>query len=378
MSVEDVQDASIVEANMDDSSDDDALINLVGQARPAPARGCARGGRGRARGRGRGRGRSMVRDTEAALAEGWQKTEDVAPPDVQPFTGACGPTEILPPNTPAIDFLMQLLGDDFFSSVAHATNCNAVLKSPPAHPDPGSPYATSDPHWHVATADDIKAFVGINICMGLKEMSEYSDYWNTSPVLNDPFVSSSVMSKRRYEKLCRYLHCAVPGEEDAAYKLTKVRPFIIRCDERFDRFFKASQNVSVDEAMIQFNGRLSWKQYLPMKPVKWGLKLWCLCDASTGYCIRFRVYTGAEEGAGMDLGYRVVMGLMQPYLGKYHHVFADNYFTSVHLAEALLRDKTYLCGTTRSNRKEYPKAASATREVYEVDQWERRYACQVA
>ena len=72
MSVEDVQDASIVEANMDDSSDDEGLINLVGQARPAPARGRARGGRGRARGRGRGRGRSMVRDTEAALAEGWQ------------------------------------------------------------------------------------------------------------------------------------------------------------------------------------------------------------------------------------------------------------------------------------------------------------------
>ena len=94
---------------------------------------------------------------------------------------------------------MQLLGDDFFSSVAHATNCNAVLKSPPTNPDPGLPYATSDPHWHVDTADDIKAFVGINICMGLKEMSEYSDYWNTSPVLNDPFISS-VMSKRRYEK----------------------------------------------------------------------------------------------------------------------------------------------------------------------------------
>ena len=39
MSVEDVQDASIVEANMDDSSDDNALINLVAEPRPAPARG---------------------------------------------------------------------------------------------------------------------------------------------------------------------------------------------------------------------------------------------------------------------------------------------------------------------------------------------------
>ena len=50
------------------------------------------------------------------------------------------------------------------------------------------------------------------------------------------------------------------------------------------------------------------------------------------------------------------MGLMQPYLGKHQYVFVDNYFTSVHLAEALLRENTYLCSSTRSNRKEYPKA----------------------
>ena len=59
------------------------------------------------------------------MAEGWQKTEDVARLEVHLFTGSCGPTEILPPNTAANDFLMQLLGDDFFSSVVHATNYNA-------------------------------------------------------------------------------------------------------------------------------------------------------------------------------------------------------------------------------------------------------------
>ena len=86
--------------------------------------------------------------------------------------------------------------------------------------------------------------------------------------------------------------------------------------------------------MIQFNGQLNWK--LSMKPVKWMMKMWCLCDANIGYCITFRVCTGREENADMDLGYRVIMGLMQPYLGKNHHIFADNYFTSVHLSEALI------------------------------------------
>ena len=52
---------------------------------------------------------------------------------------------------------------------------------------------------------------------------------------------------------------------------------------------------------------------------------------------------------------------MRNYLQKYHHVYADNYFTSVHLADALLQADTYLCGTTRATRKEFPKSLAATR-----------------
>ena len=62
----------------------------------------------------------------------------------------------------------------------------------------------------------------------------------------------------------------------------------------------------------------------------------------------------------LDLGYKVVMSLMKNYLQKYHHVYADNYFTSVHLADALLQADIYLCGTTRATRKEFPKSLAAT------------------
>jgi hypothetical protein len=37
--------------------------------------------------------------------------------------------------------------------------------------------------------------------------------------------------------------------------------------------FTPHKDLSVDEAMIAFNGRLAWKQYMPKKPVKWGIKL---------------------------------------------------------------------------------------------------------
>ena len=66
--------------------------------------------------------------------------------------------------------------------------------------------------------------------------------------------------------------------------------------------FAPSRDLSIDEAMIRFDGRLAWKQYMPKKPVKWGMKLWCLCDANTGYCLEFSLYTGSSEIAGANLG----------------------------------------------------------------------------
>ena len=52
------------------------------------------------------------------------------------------------------------------------------------------------------------------------------------------------------------------------------------------------RDVSVGEAMVAFKGTSTLKQYMAMKPVKWGFKVWMLADANTGYVSEFEVYTG--------------------------------------------------------------------------------------
>jgi len=46
--------------------------------------------------------------------------------------------------------------------------------------------------------------------------------------------------------------------------------------------YNLHRDVSVDEAMVAFKGRSTLKQYMPMKPVKQGFKVWMLVDAHTG------------------------------------------------------------------------------------------------
>ncbi|KAJ6647307.1 PiggyBac transposable element-derived protein 4 [Pseudolycoriella hygida] len=64
--------------------------------------------------------------------------------------------------------------------------------------------------------------------------------------------------------------------------------------------------------MIKFKGRCVLKQYMPMKPIKRGYKVWCLADAVTGFILAFIVYTGKEKIiTESTLGERVVMTFAQ-------------------------------------------------------------------
>ncbi len=78
--------------------------------------------------------------------------------------------------------------------------------------------------------------------------------------------------------------------------------------------------------MIKYNGRLRWKQYMLMKPIKWGIKLSVLCDARTGYCLALDVYTGHKDRQTdvMGLTYKVIMKLARGYLLRTHHLYANN------------------------------------------------------
>ena len=60
------------------------------------------------------------------------------------------------------------------------------------------------------------------------------------------------------------------------------------------------ESVTIDEAMIPFKGRLSFKQYIKNKPT---IKAFVLSDATNGYMYCMQIYTGnnaeSESSAGL-------------------------------------------------------------------------------
>ncbi len=87
--------------------------------------------------------------------------------------------------------------------------------------------------------------------------------------------------------------------------------------------YKPHQNLAVDEAMIAFKGQLSMKQYVPLEPIKRGIKVWECTESLKGYICSLQVYTGRQDGGATEHrhGYCVVGELTQPFIGKHHHNF---------------------------------------------------------
>ena len=94
------------------------------------------------------------------------------------------------------------------------------------------------------------------------------------------------------------------------------------------------RELSIDKSMIGTKCRLSFIQYRPKKPTKWGVKVWVCRDSHTGFIYSFDVYTGADPSKSTHpkgLAYDVVLGLPETRLGKGHAVYMDNFYSSPQL-----------------------------------------------
>lgn len=135
--------------------------------------------------------------------------------------------------------------------------------------------------------------------------------------------------------------------------LHKLRLLIIELQQNFCKIYKPSDCHSIDESMVLFKGRKSFKQYMPLKPIKRGFKVWMRADPTTGFASQFEVYTGKEEEAG-SLGSRVVKKFTETSKEKRCLAVFDNFFTSEQIMQDLYDDGIFAVGTVRAQRRGLP------------------------
>ncbi|XP_047103305.1 piggyBac transposable element-derived protein 4-like [Schistocerca piceifrons] len=213
--------------------------------------------------------------------------------------------------------------------------------------------------WKPVTISEMRRFLGIIFHMCVSKKPKIADHWSTNPVLSCNFCPH-VMSRLRFTQILSCLHLVdnsnqkKPGE-DGFHPLYKVLPYYNNLKERCIQAYRPSEKVTIDEGICPFRGRVSFRVYMQNKPHKYGLKVYAVAEASSGYVVNFEVYAGKHIVDNSSSA--VILRLLSDssLLNKGHTVYLDRFYSSPELFQQLAEKGTGAVGTVNKSRKGLPK-----------------------
>ncbi|XP_023234619.1 piggyBac transposable element-derived protein 4-like [Centruroides sculpturatus] len=211
--------------------------------------------------------------------------------------------------------------------------------------------------------------------MSINEKSDLISHWSEDPVISCNFCPN-IMSKDRFLNILCMFHLndnskqKKKGEEgfDALYK---VRPLMDNIINKFQKTYYPEEALTIDEGMYPFRVCVSSKVYMAKKPNKYGIKLYILAEANTGYIWNFEVYHGREQNIE-NTAASVVKRLVDPLSNKGHTVYVDWFYTSISLAEYLSEVDTGMVGKVMKTRKGLPTALKEAKLKKEEQTFRRK------
>lgn len=212
--------------------------------------------------------------------------------------------------------------------------------------------------WKPTNANEMRTFLGILFFMGTVRLSKINDYWRKSHLIT--FKLRQYMSRNRFLLLLRMLFFKFDSLRGHIYD--KVDPLIKYFNNTMKNSIYPQKELTIDESLVLFRGRLGIRQFIKNKRHKFGIKLYVLADPN-GLVHRIHMYKGSNDSELGGTGHvkKVVLKLVEDYLYAGHSLYMDNFYNSVDLAEDLLSKQTYCTGTLQMNRRGNPRAVTSKR-----------------
>lgn len=258
----------------------------------------------------------------------------------------------IPGNNEPIDYFRAIFDDEILNLIVNETNHYAeeVFMSE------GISEKSRITRWKAVTPDEMLTFIALVLHTGTIRLNRLQDYWKGHPLFNLKCFSQH-MSRDRFLVIMRCLHFArnPPGGEVPMDRLYRIRPVLDFFNNKMSALYYPGKELSLDESMVLWRGRLVFRQYIKNKRHKYGIKLYMLTEPS-GAILKTLVYTGAtDDSGGKGHTTRVVLDLLENYLDSGHSVYLDNFYNSFELTETLTSRNTHCTGTLNAKRKNNPK-----------------------
>lgn len=215
---------------------------------------------------------------------------------------------------------------------------------------------------------ELKALLGLLYYCGKLRGAHLNtlDLWATDGTGTDLCIAT--MSRQRFHFLLRCLRfddLNTREQRRQTDKLAPIRDLFTKFNEIIKKHYTLGDTVTIDEKLEPFRGRCPFRQYMPNKPAKYGIKIFVMADSRAYYAARLEVYTGKQNAGPHSVSNSpsdVVKRMVEQIRGSHRNVVMDNWFTSFPLMTELYEDYGLtVVGTLRKNKPEIPPCFVVTR-----------------
>ncbi|KAM9770316.1 DNA polymerase delta subunit 4 isoform 1-T1 [Menidia menidia] len=210
--------------------------------------------------------------------------------------------------------------------------------------------------WKEMDLTQLQAYFGVLILAGVfRSRGECAEsLWDAETGRE---IFRATMSLERFRIISRVICFDRRDDRPARQRrdeLAAIRNVWDKWVRRLPLLYNPGPDVTIGKRLLPFRGSCPFRQYIPSKPARYGIKIWAACDAASSYAWNLQVYTGKPNGGASDKnqGMRVVLDMSQELSG--HNIACDNFFTSHRLGQELLKRKLTMVGAIRKNRPELP------------------------
>jgi hypothetical protein len=117
--------------------------------------------------------------------------------------------------------------------------------------------------WSNITPEEMKKFMGLIVLMGKVRKESVRDYWSTDPTIFTP-IFPQTRSRNHFESIWQAWNFRDNSQQTKdSGRLFKIFPVYEYFVQKFRSVYSPKQELSLDEAMIPWRGRLTFRTYNP-------------------------------------------------------------------------------------------------------------------
>jgi len=132
---------------------------------------------------------------------------------------------------------------------------------------------------------EIFAYIDLLILFGLGNKNDVAIdlLWSDKSLVHFSYYAKATMSRERYQLISRYI-----AFDDIDTREKRKEKKFHKMEATFGMFKKAlnliipSYYLCIDETLYAFRGCCSFRQFIPSKPARYGIKYWFLVDVTVG------------------------------------------------------------------------------------------------